>query len=120
VLQCCDGTRCVDGKGCVEERPPPVSPAGCHDYQCLDLRRFCLHGYAMPCPDGTHCTGKPGPESPCRSDYRPAPCPKGEWGCTSERTFCVGGNEFDCPFGAVCAGKGPCAYRTPDTDGAYS
>jgi hypothetical protein len=21
---------------------------------------------------------------------------------------------------AVCAGKGPCAYRTPDTDGAYS
>jgi hypothetical protein len=48
VLQCCDGTRCVDGKGCVEERPPPVSPAGCHDYQCLDLRRFCLHGYAMP------------------------------------------------------------------------
>jgi hypothetical protein len=46
--------------------PPPVPPS----------RRS---------PDGTHCTGKPGPESPCRSDYRPAPCPKGEWGCTSER-----------------------------------
>lgn len=56
-----------------------------HPLQCLDLEHFCLSGHAMSCPDGTKCTGKPGPQSPCRSDHKPVTCPKGEWGCTTVR-----------------------------------
>jgi hypothetical protein len=85
ILQCCEGSKCVTGKGCVEDKPPPVCPAGCVDYQCLDLQHFCLGGHAMSCGHGTSCTGKPGPGSPCRSDHTKVACPKGDWGCTSSR-----------------------------------
>ncbi|KAL4854798.1 hypothetical protein ACK3TF_004500 [Chlorella vulgaris] len=119
ILQCCEGSKCVTGKGCVEDKPPPVCPAGCVDYQCLDLQHFCLGGHAMSCGDGTSCTGKPGPGSPCRSDHTKVACPKGDWGCTSSRTYCIEGVEFDCPFGAMCMGKGPCVYPTTDESGRY-